>query len=610
MAKSNDELVIEIKGDISDLEKKLDIATDKVNAVGEKTDQSFRKGSDGVKVMSGSMKVFAGVAVGATAAIVGFNAAMDKVSSTAGLARMAERVGVNIEKFQELSFAAKSIGVNSEVLADAMKDLNVKITDASLGAQAYEDALNAVGLKSADLVGLSMDKQFEAFADAIAGASREMGNFAADEINDSMYRMVPLMRDGAEGMRKLGEKARDIGAVLSSKEIQEITAVNRNFEILKATTEALATKLVNALTPALQGIITVATDAANAVGKLNETAEDIQASSYADEVAAQEGKIKELKQALFDANAELLAFDSSWGKAFGLTTDSELKLEVDLLNQSLENAKIKLEELKTAKESAGLSSGGDGGGGASDIDEDPNFDSDVLGGATSPEEDEEVARQRAIQEILRADKEEHLLLMEELEQDARDSRAALDLQTAEDKAEALAQELKDFEEAEERKKQKKKEAYEAGKKALRDLSTLMRSENRKAFEVGKAAAIANTTIKTAESAMGAYNAMVGIPYVGPALGAAAAAAAIAYGAQQISAISSTSFNGGGGGGGGGGPAVVSSSDGGEAQAPQQVQNVTEATINITGDNISGDSARALVAQLREYQEDGGELLIK
>jgi hypothetical protein len=68
------------------------------------------------------------------------------------------------------------------------------------------------------------------------------------------------------------------------------------------------------------------------------------------------------------------------------------------------------------------------------------------------------------------------------------------------------------------------------------LSQLQNSNSKKLARIGKAAAIANTIIKTYESATSAYSAMAGIPYVGPALGVAAAAAAIAGGMANVAAI--------------------------------------------------------------------------
>lgn len=81
-----------------------------------------------------------------------------------------------------------------------------------------------------------------------------------------------------------------------------------------------------------------------------------------------------------------------------------------------------------------------------------------------------------------------------------------------------------------------------------NLLVLARTGNKELAAVYKAAAIANTIVKTYESATSAYAAMASIPYVGPALGTAAAAAAIAAGLANVQVISSTnygSFVGGG-----------------------------------------------------------------
>lgn len=72
-----------------------------------------------------------------------------------------------------------------------------------------------------------------------------------------------------------------------------------------------------------------------------------------------------------------------------------------------------------------------------------------------------------------------------------------------------------------------------------NLLILARTGNSTLSAVYKTAAIANTTIKTYESATSAYAALAGIPVVGPALGTAAAAAAVAAGMANVAAISST-----------------------------------------------------------------------
>jgi hypothetical protein len=67
--------------------------------------------------------------------------------------------------------------------------------------------------------------------------------------------------------------------------------------------------------------------------------------------------------------------------------------------------------------------------------------------------------------------------------------------------------------------------------------------------LGKAAAIAETTISTYQSAQASYQSLAGIPVVGPALGFVAAAAAVATGVANVKKILAVKTPGKGGGGG-------------------------------------------------------------
>lgn len=67
---------------------------------------------------------------------------------------------------------------------------------------------------------------------------------------------------------------------------------------------------------------------------------------------------------------------------------------------------------------------------------------------------------------------------------------------------------------------------------LNDMEGMQNSKNKLLVGVGKAAAIANIAINTANASMGAHAAMSSIPVVGPGLGVAAASSIIAYGAER------------------------------------------------------------------------------
>ena len=98
-------------------------------------------------------------------------------------------------------------------------------------------------------------------------------------------------------------------------------------------------------------------------------------------------------------------------------------------------------------------------------------------------------------------------------------------------------------------------------------------EARAEFERVKNLQYATTVIDTASAAMGAYNAMASIPYVGPALGAAAAAAAIAAGVMQMQQIANTEYDSKGSSAGAGAAPII---------VPPITPYTAEPTTNVTG----------------------------
>lgn len=142
----------------------------------------------------------------------------------------------------------------------------------------------------------------------------------------------------------------------------------------------------------------------------------------------------------------------------------------------------------------------------------------------------------------------------------------------------------------------------------KDLANTMAGQSKKAFEVAKAASIAQTIIDTYAAAQAAYKAMAGIPYVGPALGIAAAAAAIASGVARVNAIKSTTFGSRSvsstGGGGVAGTSPGQASAGGGPGGPSIYINMP------AGNNFySGDFIRDLIKRISEAQGDGSRIQV-
>lgn len=140
---------------------------------------------------------------------------------------------------------------------------------------------------------------------------------------------------------------------------------------------------------------------------------------------------------------------------------------------------------------------------------------------------------------------------------------------------------------------------------LGNLSTLMNSHSKKAFAIGKAAAIGQAVIDTWAAA---NKSMASLPYP---VNIAAAAATAAAGMVNVQNISRQQFGGGAAGGasggaGGAGSANVGGPGGGEAAAPSKQTNIN---LSLSGNNFSQSQVRQLMAQMVEAQGDGAKLAI-
>lgn len=148
------------------------------------------------------------------------------------------------------------------------------------------------------------------------------------------------------------------------------------------------------------------------------------------------------------------------------------------------------------------------------------------------------------------------------------------------------------------------------KSGLGNLATLMNSSSKKAFQVGKVAAIANATISGLESVVHSYKfgAKIGGPVVGAAFAATAAIATLA----QIQQIKSQQFGGGGtvsSGSGGSAPGVYTPPQPTQPIGPQDAGDAGKAVNIIFNGNVNGFDVPALAEQLGEYINQSDTIFI-
>jgi len=126
---------------------------------------------------------------------------------------------------------------------------------------------------------------------------------------------------------------------------------------------------------------------------------------------------------------------------------------------------------------------------------------------------------------------------------------------------------------------------------LSDLTTILGEES----AAGKAAAIANATISTYQSATDSYKSLAGIPFIGPALGFAAAGAAITSGMATVKKITSVKTPNAGGGGGAAVSGISKGSNGSAPSIPPAFNVVGASDTNQLADAIGGQSKEPVKA---------------
>ena len=183
--------------------------TYKIKADGSGYTKTVNRLRGDTKKFSGDVKgemTGIGTAIKGAFAYVGINAFKGVMDDITELSRLARTIGDDFDGFQTITNAARQFGLEAETVADAIKDLDVKMTDGAMGAKAYAEVFELVGISLDEAMGMTQLERFYAFADAVKAADGQISSFSADEINDAMFRMVPLLELGSQGIKNLGNE--------------------------------------------------------------------------------------------------------------------------------------------------------------------------------------------------------------------------------------------------------------------------------------------------------------------------------------------------------------------------------------------------------------------
>jgi hypothetical protein len=202
----------------------------------------------------GLAKIGAGLTGVGTAIVTPFLTAA-KVFADVGseLVDMSQRTGASVEALSELAFAADQTGTSLASLETGIKFLQKNLVAAADGAAEAQESFANLGVSLADLQGLAPDEQFTRIANGIAAIEDPAQRTAAvlRLFGRSGTELLPLLSNGAEGIRLLREEARRLGLSMSTKDAQAAEAFGDSLATVLAVGRRIAVAIGSAVAPAL-----------------------------------------------------------------------------------------------------------------------------------------------------------------------------------------------------------------------------------------------------------------------------------------------------------------------------------------------------------------------
>lgn len=264
-----DPLILELKADVrgfgTELTQAQRIADRRLSAIE----------ASGVRMgqrIGGAFK-FAGVAAAGFVASIGVDAVVQAVQSgleyASSLGEVAQQLGVTTDALQEYRFAASQAGLSTEEIDMALGQLTRRIGEGVNGTKAQADAFKKLGISLKDANGdvIATGEAIPLIAEALKTieSPAEKSAILLDLFGKSGQKLLPLLADGAEGVNGLRDAARDLGIVLSEKQIQDADETADKLSKLK---QILAAKIAGAVADNTDSIIALAEALVQLVGSI------------------------------------------------------------------------------------------------------------------------------------------------------------------------------------------------------------------------------------------------------------------------------------------------------------------------------------------------------
>lgn len=208
----------------------------------------------GLSKLAGWAKTAAVAAIGAGAGILAF--AERTADAADSLSEFVRLVGMNVEEFQQLQWAAKRAGIDNDVFAASMKTLARNVGAAKAGTGKLAGLLKKVAPTT--LKQIQATKSTGEALEVVLGAMRRLPDvtkrniLGAAAFGNSMMSLLATL--SPEEVAKFRKEASALGMVMSTETATAAESLMDNVDALKGSIGGLAARIAESLFPDLQSV--------------------------------------------------------------------------------------------------------------------------------------------------------------------------------------------------------------------------------------------------------------------------------------------------------------------------------------------------------------------
>ncbi len=342
-----DEVRVRVTGDTKDFNRKIKQAEKQTKRSSKAMSRSINKFSASLKKMAKSfnpLKLGIGLLLGGGGLGLLVTRSLDAADK---LAKVADTIGLSTDALQELRFAAELSGVSADSMSSALQAFGKRVGEARVETGTLVEILKKLDKQLLEDVqaARSMDVAFDLIIKKAASMTDQLDRaalFSAAFGRQAGVAMTNLIRDGADSLDEMRQRAHELGLVLSEDLLRGAeVAKDRMFE-LKQVVGTSMTRAVLENADAIESLAISLTDlipAAIGAGKSMLEFLGIMERTPERQLEAALNRIKEINAEMNALDADRSQRDGLIGRFFGSMTDEAMATKQRAMDRLLVTVK-------------------------------------------------------------------------------------------------------------------------------------------------------------------------------------------------------------------------------------------------------------------------------